>query len=566
MEMGLGPNVERALTELGFENPTPIQAECIPFILSSPQDLIALAQTGTGKTAAFSLPVIAQLDEGAKLPQVLILCPTRELCLQISRDIENYTKYLPHIRSAAVYGGERIDIQLRKLRDMPQIIVGTPGRVQDMINKKKLKLEELRWVVLDEADEMLNMGFKEEIDGILESTPEDKQTLLFSATMPSDIEAIAKNYMVKPERISVSKRNEGSSNIQHQYYVVHGRDRYLALRRVIDMSPDMYGIIFCRTRRDTQELSDQLLLDGYSAEAIHGELTQEHRTYVMNRFRKRQISFLVATDVAARGIDVSDLTHVINYTLPDNVETYVHRSGRTGRADKAGVSIAIVHMKEVGKIRLIEKISGKQFTRAQVPSAADVRKRQIAHFVEKVAAVEYDENKFAEFFSYAKEHLSKLTKEKLIEHFVAMECQQLLEAYENAPDLNVQIREGYGDRGGMGGRGRSATPGDMKEIKLNVGKKHNIGVKDIFNLINKQRSLKGAEIGKIKIIEAFTFIEIEAGKAKDALRFLTGEQFRGHTITARMNEGGGDSGPSRGPRKERDRPKRGGKHFSNPAR
>ena len=345
-DIGLDKNIQKGIADLGFENPTPIQYEVIPFLLSEERDLIGLAQTGTGKTAAFGLPIIQQIETKSKQTAAIILCPTRELCLQITKDLESYAKYIKGLKITAVYGGANIQTQIKSLNSGSQIVVGTPGRVIDLIKRKKLKLGHIEFLALDEADEMLNMGFKEDLDTILAETPENKQTLLFSATMPKEVMRITKNYMLAPKTIEVASRNEGAKNVEHHFYMVNARDRYKALRRICDANPDIYGIVFCRTRRETKDVADKLMRDGYNADAIHGDLSQAQRDHVMGRFRKRNLQMLVATDVAARGIDIDDLTHIINYNLPDDLEVYVHRSGRTGRAGKSGVSIIIAHSRD----------------------------------------------------------------------------------------------------------------------------------------------------------------------------------------------------------------------------
>ena len=398
-DFGLSPMILQALAEIGFEIPTAIQSKTIPHLINVENDLIALAQTGTGKTAAFSLPIIQQLDEMDQDVQALILCPTRELAIQIAKDIESYTKYIPGFSVASVYGGERMDTQVRALKKHPQIVVGTPGRVGDMINRGKLKIHAIRWLVLDEADEMLNMGFKEDLDKILETTPEDKQVLLFSATMNKQIRRIASNYMNKPEDITVGEKNKGADNVQHFYYVVHEKDRYQALKRIADLNPDIHGIVFCRTRIETQKVADMLVKDQYSAEAIHGEISQTQRTHVMNKFKDKKIQLLVATDVAARGIDVDKLTHVINYSLPESGDSYVHRSGRTGRAHNDGSSLLIVNMRERHRIRDLERKIGKPFEKVHIPTGADICEKQLFSLIDRICNIEVNESQIDKYMS-----------------------------------------------------------------------------------------------------------------------------------------------------------------------
>ena len=383
-DIGLDKNIQKAITDLGFEQPTPIQSESIPFLLSEENDLIALAQTGTGKTAAFGLPIIQQIEIESKQTQAIILCPTRELCLQITKDLGTYAKYTKGLRITAVYGGANIQTQIKALNSGSQIVVGTPGRVIDLIKRKKLRLGHIEYVVLDEADEMLNMGFKEDLDTILAETPEEKRTLLFSATMPKEVMRITKNYMFSPKTIEVARRNEGAKNVEHHFYMVNARDRYKALRRICDVNPDIYGIVFCRTRRETKDVADKLMQDGYNADALHGDLSQSQRDHVMGRFRKRNLQMLVATDVAARGIDIDDLTHIINYNLPDDLEVYVHRSGRTGRAGKNGISIIIAHSRERRKLQAISKMLRKDLTQKQVPNGEEICAIQLLTLIDKV--------------------------------------------------------------------------------------------------------------------------------------------------------------------------------------
>ncbi|MFM8448939.1 MAG: DEAD/DEAH box helicase, partial [Haliscomenobacter sp.] len=383
-DLGLNPQVLRAVQELGFETPTPIQEKAIPHLLQSKDDLVAFAQTGTGKTAAFGLPVIHQVDPHKSSVQMLALCPTRELCLQITRELTNYSKYIPGLKVVAVYGGAEISRQISELNQGPQIVVGTPGRALDLINRRKLVVDNIRWLVLDEADEMLSMGFKDELDAILATTPSTKQTLLFSATMPEEMVGIAQKYMHDPVEISAGKRNMGAENVQHHYYLVHAKDKYLALKRIADYYPNIYGIVFCRTRQETKEVADKLMEDGYNADALHGDLSQAQRDYVMQRFRLKQLQMLVATDVAARGLDVNNLSHVINYNLPDDPEVYIHRSGRTGRAGKSGISILIANMREKGKIGFIEKKIGKRFDQKPVPTGSDICEKQLFHMIDRI--------------------------------------------------------------------------------------------------------------------------------------------------------------------------------------
>ncbi|MDP6921806.1 MAG: DEAD/DEAH box helicase, partial [Lutibacter sp.] len=410
--LGLQPTILQALTDLGYEHPTEIQAKAIPQLLASEQDLKAFAQTGTGKTAAFSLPILSQIDPEDKDTQAIILSPTRELALQIANNVGEFSKYLDGVKTLAVYGGANIDEQIRKLKKGVQIVVGTPGRTVDLIKRRQLTLSNIQWLVLDEADEMLNMGFKEELDRILEATSEEKQTLLFSATFPKEVESIARNYMHNPVEISAGKKNSGSDQVSHQYFVVSERNRYAALKRIADANPDIYSIIFCRTRRETQEVADKLIRDGYNADSLHGDLSQAQRDSVMEKFRKKHLQLLVATDVAARGLDVTDLSHVINHKLPDQTASYTHRSGRTGRAGKEGVSIAIVTGREKGKLSPIERIIGKKFIKTPIPTGAEICQNQLMKLIDKVHDIDINENEIKAFLPSIYEKLEGMEREE----------------------------------------------------------------------------------------------------------------------------------------------------------
>ena len=390
-ELGIRSDIVNAITELGFEKPTPIQESAIPVLLSGSNDFVGLAQTGTGKTAAFGLPLLELIDYNKNFPQALILCPTRELCLQISNDVKNYAKNLPNVNVVAVYGGANIVNQLRDIKRGVQIVVATPGRMKDILNRKAIDFSQVKYVVLDEADEMLNMGFQEDIDDILSTTPKEKKTWLFSATMPREVRAIAQKYMTDPKELTMGAKNTGNVNIEHEYYIVKARDKYAAFKRIVDYNPEIFGIVFCRTKIETQEIAEHLVKDGYNADSLHGDLSQQQRDKVMKRYRDRSLQLLIATDVAARGIDVNNVTHVINYSLPDEIENYTHRSGRTGRAGKTGISIAIINSREFNKIRQIEKVIGKQFTKAEIPSGFDVVEKQLFALVHKVHQVEVNE-------------------------------------------------------------------------------------------------------------------------------------------------------------------------------
>ncbi|MCK9207498.1 MAG: DEAD/DEAH box helicase [Salinivirgaceae bacterium] len=504
-EMGLSQEIYQAIDELGFISPTPIQEKTIPAILNSGTDLIALAQTGTGKTAGFGLPIIQQIDSDSKTTQALILCPTRELCLQITSDFEKYSKYTKGLSVLAVYGGASIVPQLNGLKSGAQVVVGTPGRTLDLINRKALKINKIKWMVLDEADEMLNMGFKEELDSILAVTPAEKQTLLFSATMPQGVRQIANNYMNKPEELSVGKKNSGADNVQHQYYMVKASDRYAALKRLADINPNIYGIVFCRTRKETKEVADQLIQDGYNADALHGDLSQAQRDHVMNRFRMKHLQLLIATDVAARGLDVNDLTHVINYNMPDDPEIYIHRSGRTGRAGKSGISMTIIHSRESRKIKDIEHLVGKKFEQKMVPGGREICEKRLYALIDIMEKVEVDDSQINSFLPEILKKLEWLDRDELIKRFVSVEFNHYLEYYRNATDLNVSkdgvsVKEKEKKRSAQGGFSR---------FFINLGTKDSLGAANLIGIINEYTSTRDIEIGKIDILRKFSFFEVD---------------------------------------------------------
>ncbi|MFV0289657.1 MAG: DEAD/DEAH box helicase [Mangrovibacterium sp.] len=513
-ETGLKPEILRAISEMGFQKPTPIQEKTIPHLINNDNDLVALAQTGTGKTAAFGLPILNNIDLNSKKVQALILCPTRELCLQIARDLENFSKYLTGLNTIPVYGGAEIRNQIKALQSGGQIVVGTPGRTNDLIRRGKLDVSHIRYSILDEADEMLNMGFKEELDAILEDTPATKQTLLFSATMPSEIARMAKRYLNNPEELSVGSRNQGSDNVEHQYYVVQAKDKYATLKRVADNYPNCYAIVFCRTRMETRDVAAKFMADGYNADALHGDLSQAQRDNVMDRFRSKQLQMLIATDVAARGLDVNELTHVINYALPDDPEAYVHRSGRTGRAGNKGISVSILHSREVGKMRQIEKFSKKTFERKQVPGGDEICEVQLMHFINKVAATEVDHETIDPYLDSIKEHFKGMNADEILKHFVSVEFNRFIEYYRNAPDLNVKekdMRDGGREGGRDGGKERKGKNANvsMSRMFINVGKKQNLSAGRLIGMINESLPVKNAEIGRIDIQRKFSFFEVD---------------------------------------------------------
>ncbi len=587
--LGIGENIIRAISELGYTQPSPVQARIIPTLLSEKHDIVCLAQTGTGKTAAFGLPTLQKIENKQlskelreeikefethnadpnkkwysffeKKTQVLVLSPTRELCRQITEDIRNYSKYIDDVSVVAVYGGANIQQQIKALRKTPQIIVATPGRMLDLLKRKAADISGIHTLILDEADEMLNMGFKEELDGILESAPEDKQVLLFSATMPLEVERIAKNYMKEAEVVTVGERNSGSKNVKHYYFTVHEKDRYSALKRIVDYYPDIYGIIFCRTKKETQDIANSLTRDGYDADALHGDLSQAQRDHVMLRFKNRNLQMLVATDVAARGIDVNNLSHVINYNLPDEIEQYTHRSGRTGRADKTGKSIVIINSKEQHKIKRIEKIIGKEFSRAKVPNGEEVCSKQLLSLIDKVDSIPVS-NKINEYMPLVEERWKDLGREEIIQKFIACEFNRFIEYYKNAPDLNV-LPKGYKTEG-------DAEPQDKKErkrgernresnrkredktekretkalkgkgdeqplraaekgyiwVKLNIGEKNKITTRHLIRMIVSLGVSKRG-IGKIDIRHNCCYISIGDKAAQYVVEQTNGTEYRG---------------------------------------
>ena len=553
-EIGLNDKILKAIKDLGFENPTPVQTEAIPFILSEESDLIALAQTGTGKTAAFGLPIIQKVDYQKTQTQSIILCPTRELCLQITKDLETYSKYINKLKITAVYGGANIQTQIRSLKSGSQIVVGTPGRVIDLINRKKLKLNHIEFLVLDEADEMLNMGFKEDLDIILAETPDEKQTLLFSATMPKEVLRITKDYMYDPHEIQIASRNEGAKNVEHNYYMVNAKDRYKALRRICDINPNIYSIVFCRTRRETKDVADKLMQDGYNADAIHGDLSQAQRDHVMGRFRKKTLQILVATDVAARGIDINDLTHVINYNLPDDNEIYIHRSGRTGRAGKKGVSIIICHSREQRKLRSIEKMLKKELILKKIPNGEEICAIQLLSFIDKIVKTDIS-HQIEKYLPIIEEKLSHLDKERLLKHFVSAEFNRFLSFYKNAPDLNISTSN---SKKGRHKNNRHADKG-FDRFFINLGKTHKLEPQNLIGLVNEYTRNRNLVIGKIDILRNFSFFEVENTAREDILKGFSNSQWNGYQLTVELSKPKNDVGQRK---IKRTRPERRKKSFS----
>ena len=538
-DLGLSQEIVDSLTELGYEKPTEIQNISIPQILSSKNDLKAFAQTGTGKTAAFSLPIIQQINTKDKKTQAIILSPTRELAIQIAKNIKEFAKNTPNLNVLAVYGGSSIEDQIRALNRGVQVVVGTPGRTVDLIKRRRLALDNIQWLVLDEADEMLNMGFKDELDKILESTPLEKQTLLFSATFPREVENIARNYMNNPIEVSAGQKNIGAENVSHEYYQVTDRNRYPALKRIADVNPDIYSIVFCRTRRETQEIADKLIADGYSADSLHGDLSQAQRDMVMQKFRKKNLQILVATDVAARGLDVNDLTHVINYKLPDQAENYTHRSGRTGRAGKNGISIAIITGKERNKLSPIERKIKKKFVQTKVPNGKEICEVQLFKLIDKVHDIEVNEKEIKGFLPDIYTKLEELDREELIKRFVSIEFNQFLSYYQDARDLNNDDKP---DR-------RRSGDESLTRFYVNLGKMDDLTPARLIGLINENLKKRDVEIGQIEILKSFSFFEIDKNYADGLLETLNGAEFNNRRVIIELTakkKGGGRSRSSRG--------------------
>ena len=538
-ELGISANVVKAITELGFENPTPIQEQAIPVILNQRKDLVALAQTGTGKTAAFGLPLTQLVDFNKKSVQALILCPTRELCLQITGDLKAFTKYISGAHVTAIYGGASIEGQAREIKKGTQIVVATPGRMVDMIDRRLVDIKQVEFAVLDEADEMLNMGFQEDLNSILSHTPKEKNVWLFSATMPNEVSRISRNYMQSPHEITVGNRNQGATNIEHVYYMVHARDRYNALKRILDFNPGVYGIVFCRTRAETQEVSDSLIRDGYSADSLHGDLSQAQRDFVMKRFRARTIQMLVATDVAARGIDVDDITHVVNYNLPDEIESYTHRSGRTARAGKSGTSIVILNMKEFGKIKMLERILGKKFTEAKVPTGFDVCEKQLFHLVKKIHETAVNEKEIEQYLPKIFQELQDLSKEELIKRFISDEFNRFIDYYKKAPDLNVS-NEIKKDRNI-----------NTKRLFVNLGQLDGLDNSSLKHFINTTSQITPNPVVAADVRHTYSFVEVDASTYDQLVIAMKNAEYNGRpvkmdlSVRSGASSGGGDFGGGR---------------------
>ena len=584
-DLGLGQELLRAIEEQGYEHPMPVQEQVIPWLLgttehteeaegteeevvkdkssnSNLRDLVALAQTGTGKTAAFGLPLLQLLNSVRSefsVPSVLILSPTRELCLQIADDLQGFAKYLPEVRILAVYGGANIEPQIRALKHGVDIIVATPGRLVDLMKRKKVAvLDEVRYLVLDEADEMLSMGFQEDLDTILEGVPEQHRTLLFSATMSKEIERIAKKYLKDAHEVQIGSRNEGAENVNHVYYMVQAKDKYLALKRVVDYYPRIYAIIFCRTRLETQEVADKLIRDGYNADALHGELSQQQRDLTMQRFRQHRVQLLVATDVAARGLDVDDLTHVINYGLPEDVEYYTHRSGRTGRAGKKGTSISIVHIREKHRIKQIEKVIQKEFVRQTLPEPREICGKQLYHVIDEIERVEVDEEQIAPFMEDVRKRWEWLDKEDIVKRILSREFGRFLRYYANAPEIEEVSEKGKEKSEKLNGKKRKKGDHTAEEgytrLFLSVSKIDGFFAKEIIKLINDKVKGDKVEIGRIDLLKNISFVEVAEEDADRVMKGLKGTRVKGREIVVDYADKTPASRPSR--REESSAPKR----------
>ncbi len=540
--LGLGDEILKAVNDMGFETPSEVQEKAIPILLNEDTDIVALAQTGTGKTAAFGFPLIEKIDSNSRITQGLILSPTRELCLQITNELKNYSKYISGLHTVAIYGGASITDQAKQIKRGAQIIVATPGRMQDMINRKMVDISNIGYCVLDEADEMLNMGFYEDINAILSHTPEEKSTWLFSATMPKEVATIAKRFMSTPVEITVGHKNTGSKNVSHEYYIVNSRDRYAALKRLADANPDIFSVIFCRTKRDTQKVAENLIGDGYNAAALHGDLSQNQRDLVMKSFRNRQIQMLVATDVAARGIDVDDVTHVINYQLPDEIETYTHRSGRTGRAGKSGVSMVIVSKSEVRKIKSVERIIKKSFEKKEIPNGEEICQVQLFHLASDIGKAEIN-HEIDSYLPSINEVLEDFSKEELIKKFFSVEFSRFHNYYKNARDLNASA----------GDRGRDSDSGDgSTRYFINVGEKDGFDWMTLKDFLKEVLELGGDSLSRVDVKESFSFFNTSAEYQERVLSIFEDFKMEGRKVNVEISKGSGSSGRRGGGRRRRD--------------
>ncbi len=555
-ELGVSAEIRRAIEEMGYACPMPVQEEVIPYLLGENNDVVALAQTGTGKTAAFGLPLIQKIDVDRQIPQSLILCPTRELCLQIAGDLNDYSKYIDGLRVLPVYGGSSIESQIRALKRGVHIIVATPGRLLDLMERKTVSLSTIRNVVMDEADEMLNMGFTDSINAILADVPQERNTLLFSATMSAEIARISKNYLNNAKEITIGRKNEGTGNVKHVAFCVHAKDKYAALKRVVDYYPQIYGIIFCRTRKETQEIADKLMQEGYNADSLHGELSQAQRDAVMQKFRIRNLQLLVATDVAARGLDVDDLTHVINYGLPDDTESYTHRSGRTGRAGKTGTSIAIINLREKGKMREIERIIAKKFEQGEMPTANQICEKQLLKVIDDLEKVKVNEEEIEAFMPDVYRKLDWLSKEDLIKRMVSHEFNKFLDYYRNREDIKTDNGSERGPKGGERGQRRTAggnrqPEAGYKRLFINLGKMDNFFPNELIGLLNKNTRGR-IELGRIDLMPKFSFFEVEEKEAANVVKALNRANWNGRKVTVEMAGEGGNDDADKGASRHRN--------------
>ena len=569
-ELGVSPEIRLAIEEMGYEQPMPVQEEVIPYLLGENNDVVALAQTGTGKTAAYGLPLLQKTNVSLRAPQALILSPTRELCLQIAGDLNDYSKYIDGLRVLPVYGGSSIESQIRALKQGVHVIVATPGRLLDLMRRKTVSLAQVQNVVLDEADEMLNMGFSESIDAILAEVPQERNTLLFSATMSAEIARIAKNYLHDAKEITIGRKNEGTANVKHIVYVVHAKDKYETLKRIVDYNPQIYGIIFCRTRKETQEIADKLMQEGYNADSLHGELSQAQRDAVMQKFRIRNLQLLVATDVAARGLDVDDLTHVINYGLPEDTESYTHRSGRTGRAGKTGTSIAIINLREKGRMREIERVIGKKFEAGRMPTAKEICERQLLKVIDDLEKVKVNEEEIADFMPDVYRKLDWLSKEDLIKRMVSHEFNRFSDYYRDRKDIETatdpkERKEKKGKKGAGNEGNRQAEPG-FTRFFINLGKNDNLFPNELIGLINS--NVRGhVEIGRIDLMRNFSFFEVEEEATARVLKGLKRANWRGRKVTVEIAGEEGEKAPAKETKKsskKKDKPSREERGYTRP--
>lgn len=532
-ELGVSPEIRKAIEEMGYENPMPVQEEVIPYLLGENNDVVALAQTGTGKTAAFGLPLLQQIDVKNRVPQSLILCPTRELCLQIAGDLNDYSKYIDGLKVLPVYGGSSIDSQIRSLKRGVHIIVATPGRLLDLMERKTVSLSTVHNIVMDEADEMLNMGFTDSINAILADVPKERNTLLFSATMSPEIARISKNYLQNAKEITIGRKNESTSNVKHVAYTVQAKDKYAALKRIVDYYPQIYGIIFCRTRKETQEIADKLMQEGYNADSLHGELSQAQRDAVMQKFRIRNLQLLVATDVAARGLDVDDLTHVINYGLPDDTESYTHRSGRTGRAGKTGTSIAIINLREKGKLREIERIIGKKFIAGEMPTGKQICEKQLIKVIDELEKVKVNEEEITDFMPEIYRKLEWLSKEDLIKRMVSHEFNRFLDYYRDREEIETPTDSRERNTRDSCERGsRKAAPG-FTRLFINLGKMDSFFPSELISLLNSNTRGR-IELGRIDLMKNFSFFEVEEKEAQNVVKALNRANWNGRKVSVEV--------------------------------